>query len=255
MKKKILIIGSNSEYAKNLIKDLNNQGYLLFCIDKRLPKFKEKNSQYLKLDLKNINNSLKKIKILQKKERYFDGIVNYIRFRTLRKKNIESENLKSWDDSLRVNLTSIFFILREIIKNNISQNKSCNIVNISSISSKFVSNEPPSYQISKSALNQMTKIFAASYGKKGIFINSILPGCIIKESNKKKFFLKKNTNYRKLIDKTHNTNAYGTIEDINSMVKYLLFKKNNFLNGQEINIDGGVSLNDQFINALNNFNG
>lgn len=253
MIKKILIIGSGSEYAENLIKDLDNPNNLLFCIDKKIPSVKKKNLQYFKIDLKDIKSTLKKIKFIQKKENYFDGVINYTRFRTSKKKNMQNEDIKSWENSIKVNLTSIFFILREIINKNILKNKNCNIINISSISSKLVSNESPSYQISKSAMNQMTKIFAANFGKKGIFINSILPGCIIKNTDKKKFFLKKNKDYRKIIDKTHNTNVYGSIEDVNSMVKYLLFKKNNFLNGQEIIIDGGVSLNDQFINALNNF--
>tara|TARA_B110000977_G_C10595650_1_gene306157 strand:+ start:73 stop:375 length:303 start_codon:yes stop_codon:yes gene_type:complete len=99
----------------------------------------------------------------------------------------------------------------------------------------------------------MTRYFASQAGKKGIFINSVLPGLIIKDEHKKKYLSKKNAKYRNIVKKTHLTNRFGTIDDVNKVVNFLLFENNDFINGQSIVVDGGVSIEDQFATAHREF--
>jgi NAD(P)-dependent dehydrogenase (short-subunit alcohol dehydrogenase family) len=99
----------------------------------------------------------------------------------------------------------------------------------------------------------MTRYFASQAGKKGIFVNSVLPGLIIKDEHKKKYLSKKNIKYRNIVKKTHLTNRFGTIEDVNKVVNFLLFGNNDFINGQSIVVDGGISIEDQFATAHREF--
>ena len=71
--------------------------------------------------------------------------------------------------------------------------------------------------------------------------------------HKKKFLSKKNFKYRNIVKKTHLSSEFGTIDDVNKIVSFLLFEKNNFINGQSIVVDGGVSIEDQFATAYREF--
>ena len=59
--------------------------------------------------------------------------------------------------------------------------------------------------------------------------------------------------YRNIVKKTHLSSEFGTIDDVNKIVSFLLFEKNNFINGQSIVVDGGVSIEDQFATAYREF--
>lgn len=249
----ILITGANSSFAKNFYKNYKHKNLKFIFLDKSIAKkLKDKTDEFYKIDLsdtKKIDLVLKKV---FKKNKTIDYVVTYAGFRN-KKKKIEHENLKNWNKTFSINLTSNFFLIKSIINNNLKQNKGCRIVNISSISSLLISNESPSYQISKSALNHMVKYLASQFGKKDVFINSVLPGLIIRSEHVQKYLSKKNQNYRNLVNKTHLTNKFGTIDDVNKVVKFLLFENVNFINGQSILVDGGVSIEDQFATAHREF--
>tara|TARA_B100000780_G_C21124913_1_gene456144 strand:+ start:99 stop:863 length:765 start_codon:yes stop_codon:yes gene_type:complete len=250
----ILITGGNSSFAKKLYSSLKEKKIKFIFADKTKPKLEKINNNidFFKIDLENSKNVESVTKKILKKYNKIDYLVTYASFRS-NKKDIEDENLKNWNKTFSINLTSNFFLIKSLILNSIKKKHKCRIVNISSISSLLISNESPSYQISKSAINHMTRYFASQSGKKGIFINTILPGLIIKDEHKKKFFSNKNSKYRNIVKKTHLTNNFGTIDDVNKMIKFLLFENNNFINGQSIVIDGGVSIEDQFATAHREF--
>tara|TARA_B100000767_G_C19777049_1_gene543229 strand:+ start:6925 stop:7686 length:762 start_codon:yes stop_codon:yes gene_type:complete len=249
----ILITGANSTFAKKFYNSIKEKKIKFIFLDKIKPKLSEVNNiDYFKINLENSKSIKSTIDRILKKYKKINYLVTYASLRS-NKKNMEDENLDNWNKTFAVNLTSNFFLIKNIILNNIKKKEKCRIVNISSISSLLISNESPSYQISKSAINHMTRYFASQAGKKGIFINSVLPGLIIKDEHKKKYLSKKNAKYRNIVKKTHLTNRFGTIDDVNKVVNFLLFENNDFINGQSIVVDGGVSIEDQFATAHREF--
>ena len=249
----ILITGASSTFAKKLYNSIKEKKIKFIFLDKIKPKLSGVNKiDFFKTNLENSKSIKSTIDKILKKYKKINYVVTYASFRS-KKKNIEDENLDNWNKTFAINLTSNFFLIKNIILNNIKKKEKCRIVNISSISSLLISNESPSYQISKSAINHMTRYFASQAGKKGIFINSVLPGLIIKDEHKKKYLSKKNAKYRNIVKKTHLTNRFGTIDDVNKVVNFLLFENNDFINGQSIVVDGGVSIEDQFATAHREF--
>lgn len=249
----ILITGANSPFAKKFYENIKEKKLNIILLDKTKPKLlNAKNIDFFKVDLQNSKSIEVKIKKILTKYKKISYVLTYASHRS-NKKDLKNENLNNWNKTFAINLTSNFFLIKKIIQNSIQKKFKCRIVNISSISSILISNESPSYQISKSALNHMTRYFASKSGRKGIFINSVLPGLIIKDEHKKKYLSKKNFKYRNIVKKTHLTNEYGTIEDVNKIVSFLLFQNNNFINGQSIVVDGGVSIEDQFSTAHREF--
>ncbi len=249
----ILITGANSSFAKNFCESIKEKKIKIILLDKTKPKsFNAKNIDFFKVDLQNSRNIEVKIKKILNKYKKISYVLTYASHRS-NKKDLKNENLNNWNKTFAINLTSNFFLIKRVIQHSIQKKNKCRIVNISSISSLLISNESPSYQISKAALNHMTRYFASMSGKKGIFINSVLPGLIIKDEHKKKYLSKKNLKYRNIVKKTHLTSEFGTIQDVNKTVSFLLFQNNNFINGQSIVVDGGISIEDQFATAHREF--
>lgn len=250
----ILITGGNSSFAEQFSNSLYSKDLNFIYIDLVKPKYLKnlEKAEFFKIDLTKTESLEKLIKKIINKYKKIDYVVTYASFRS-KKINLRNENLNSWNKTISTNLTSNFFLLKNIILDCIKNKNECRIVNVSSISSLLISNESPSYQITKASINHMTRYLATYAGKYKIFVNSILPGMIIKDEFKEKFNSKKNFNYRKIIKKTHAVKDFGSVEDVNKMIKFLLFENNNFINGQCFIIDGGVSIQDQFATAVREF--
>ena len=155
------------------------------------------------------------------------------------RKNIKTESLENWNLTMNVNLVGSFFFIRELINENIKKKLNCNIINISSIASKFTTRESPSYHISKAGINVMTKLFANEYGKKGIIINTVSPAFILQKRYQNLFYKKNNFKFKNIINFLNKTSKIGSTNDLFELCSFLLSEKNKFINGQDIMLDGG----------------
>ena len=91
------------------------------------------------------------------------------------------------------------------------------------------------YGASKAGLIQMTKYFATILAKNNIVVNSISPGGIKNNKTQTKKFIK---NYSKNVPRKRM--AY--LEDILEIIIFLIEMKEKYLTGQNIIVDGGLSL-------------
>ena len=86
----------------------------------------------------------------------------------------------------------------------------------------------------------MARYYAVSLGPKGIRVNSISPGTILKGKSTN-FFL----NDQQLHDAYRNIiplGRMGTASEVSEVIAFLLSPKASFLTGQDIIVDGGVSV-------------
>ena len=162
------------------------------------------------------------------------------------KNNIFQEDLSSWDSAMNVMLKAPFFLSQLVLK--IMQKKNSGvIINIASISGRFVSLESPSYQIAKAGLIHMTRYFAKNAGNYGIRCNAIAPGFIVKDEHINMFLSQANKKYKKSCEKYHPMRNFGKSEDISKAVMFLCSNDANFINGETLYIDGGLTIQDPFI--------
>jgi len=89
-------------------------------------------------------------------------------------------NLQDWRDCMAVNLDSTFFACQSAIRL-MRQNRSGNIINLSSINVLIGPKQMPGYVAAKAALNGLSKSLANQYGEYGIRVNTILPGWVATE--------------------------------------------------------------------------
>lgn len=106
------------------------------------------------------------------------------------------------------------------------------IINISS--TRYLMSEPGSegYAASKGGIYALTHALAISLSPYHITVNSISPGWI------------QTHNYDSLTDKDHHQHPSGRVgkpEDIARTCLFLCEDKNDFINGENITVDGGMT--------------
>ena len=95
----------------------------------------------------------------------------------------------------------------------------------------------------KAALNFYLKSLSHYLSFLGVKINVISPGNIFFDGSVWDKKMKKNKKATKdLIRKTVPLNKFGTVNDITSMVSYLVSKKSEFITGANFVIDGGQTI-------------
>lgn len=115
------------------------------------------------------------------------------------------------------------------------------IVAVGSGASRFVLEEQPvGYHAAKAALLQMIRFYAVSLGPQGVRANVISPDTVIKEESRKIY--QDNEALTSLYKHITPLGRLGTSEDIAAAVVFLCSTEAGFITGQDLVIDGGVSL-------------
>jgi len=136
---------------------------------------------------------------------------------------------EEWEDVVFTNLRSVFIGSREAAKR---MTQGGRIINMAS--TRAIMSEPNSeaYASSKGGIVALTHALAASLQEKEITVNCISPGWIQTED------------YQELREKDHLqhwSNRVGKPEDIAKACLYLADQENDFINGQNLIIDGGMT--------------
>ena len=234
----VLITGAGKGIGYILTKKLIEKKYFVYA----LIKSKSDNQKFKKNDnLKIFNGDVNNLTVIKKIFSYAKknkSIISYlINNAGIRHReeflNIKKKSLKS---VFQTNFFSIFQIMQVFSKNLIEKKLPGSIINISSIVGQIGFSELSAYASSKAALIALTKSFAAEMINSKIRINCVSPG-FTETSNFKKFKKKK-----KLYNWTINripAGRWGQPDEVTNLIKFLLSKNSEYINGENINIDGG----------------
>jgi len=135
-----------------------------------------------------------------------------------------------------VNFFSIFRILQLISKFWVKNNIEGNVVNITSIVGQIGFKQLSAYASSKGALVSLTKSFALEFSDFGIRANSLSPG--FTKTSFYDEFKKNKTLYNWTLSRIPQK-RWGSSHEISEMVSFLLSDRCKYINGENINIDGG----------------
>lgn len=141
---------------------------------------------------------------------------------------------EEFDKHFSINVKSVFLMMKKASET-LEQNG--RIINISSSTSRLMMPGYAVYSATKSAVEQMTRVFAKEIGSKGITVNSVLPGPI-----KTELFL--NGKSDELINRIASLSAFnriGEVEDIIPIILFLSGQDSHWITGQNIGINGGMA--------------
>ena len=138
---------------------------------------------------------------------------------------------EDWDKIVKVNLYSVFCTTQEVIKYMLNKKDGC-IINISSIYGISGGSCAVAYSATKAGIDGMTKSLAKELGPSNIRVNSIAPGYINTDMNKR--YSKEEIEQ---IKEETPLVKIGKPEDIAKCIEWLV--DDNFTTGQVISINGG----------------
>ncbi len=145
---------------------------------------------------------------------------------------------KAWDQVMEVNLKGYFLLSQAVAKIMVNQ-KGGTIINISSRNALSPTVGLGAYAISKAGVAMLTKVMAKELGKYGIRVNALAPGLIQTRFSEA---LWADDERRKRAEENTPLGRLGQPEDMAGAVVFLASEASNYLTGQVLLIDGGVSI-------------
>jgi 3-oxoacyl-[acyl-carrier protein] reductase len=144
---------------------------------------------------------------------------------------------EDWEDVIDTNLGGVFNLTHAAIIGFMKQ-KSGNIVNITSVSGIIGLERQTNYSASKAGIIGFTKSLAREVAKYNIRVNAVAPGFIETDmvSNLKE-------PYKNELLKRIPLGRFGNAEEVAAAVEFLISDSAEFITGQTIIIDGGLSIN------------
>ncbi|WP_367676325.1 3-oxoacyl-ACP reductase FabG [Buchnera aphidicola] len=229
-----LVTGATRGIGKSIAQNLTKSNFFVIGTStnkegvKQISNYLQNNGCGLILQLEKIQS----IDNIFKKFKNIDVLINNAGI--ICDKLITNMNIEDWNKVIDINLKSVFYLSKNVIKH-MSKNNYGRIINISSISG-FTGNVGQSnYSASKAGIVGFTKSIALEVALKGITVNNISPGLI--NTN----LTKKLTNKQKIkfISKIP-MKRFGNVQEVADLILFLVSKKSSYITGQTIHINGGM---------------
>ncbi|MFA5858514.1 MAG: SDR family oxidoreductase [Elusimicrobiota bacterium] len=245
-----IVTGGAGIYGRSIVEGLCEAGAGIIIASRDIEKSKKFAKEYKKkkykiypyqLDL-SVNNSILNFTAeIAKDFKKLDFLVNNSVLRSMWRLD---DDIAKWEQSMAVNATGTFSLTREVANLMIRRKVKGSILNIASIQgivgpdlslyegTPMEGILPPDYFFHKAGLVNLTKYFAAQYGKYGIRVNSIAPGGFF--NNQDKTFV---TRYCK---RTF-LNRMADINDIKGAIVFLVSDASGYVTGTNLMVDGGYT--------------
>jgi gluconate 5-dehydrogenase len=144
---------------------------------------------------------------------------------------------ETWRELMTVNLDSVFYVGQAVARKMIPRGRG-KIINICSVQSELGRPSIAPYTASKGAVKMLTKGMAIDWGKHGLQVNGIGPGYFKTELNQA---LVEDQAFSDWLIARTPSRRWGELEDLIGAGVFLASDASNFINGQIIYVDGGVT--------------
>ncbi len=230
----ILVVGGTHGAGRELVKLISQGGGKSSVVGRRVPRDDDaalSGASFFQADITDTSSVESMVEDAVAQNGVFNGIAFFQRFR-----GTEDD----WVGEIAVSLTATKSIIDAAVPY-FAEDGSQSIVAISSIAGQFVASEQPvSYHIGKSGIEQIVRYYAVSLGGRGIRVNCVRPGSMLKEESREFYY--KNKPLMELYEKLTPMGRMGTSEELAKVVRFLLSDDASFVTGQTITMDGGTSL-------------
>lgn len=173
--------------------------------------------------------------ILSSENRKIDILVNNAGVSQI--KRFGAINTKEFDDFFSINVKAPLFLMRDCYA---VMNNNGRVINISSTTVTRPYEKMVIYGASKAAFDNISKSVIKDFGKKDITVNSIAPGFIPTDMNNLDV---SNPMLNQFILKNSAIKKIGSAVDVAKLVMFLVSDDASWINGQNIEISGGVIYN------------
>ncbi|MCX5044198.1 SDR family oxidoreductase [Aldersonia sp. NBC_00410] len=145
--------------------------------------------------------------------------------------------LDVWDRIVEVNLRGHMLVTRHSVPRLLERGGGA-IVYTSSIAAHAGEPARPAYAVTKAGINALARHVASRWGKEGIRANAITPGPILTDAMRNEY---PERMLAGMLKQTRSTRL-GDATDVAAMVAFLVSDDGAWINGQTVNVDGGIVL-------------
>ena len=237
-KKIAFITGSSRGLGYEIAKELLKENFLVILNSNNLKSLKKssnfsKDFHYVCGDITTNKGTQKIFKQIESRYKKLDLLICNYGNSEFKKNHLDLEH------AINMNLFTTHNSIQSSIK--LLKNNYSKIICISSICGiEHIEGAPFGYSIAKSALNTMVKLYSNLFAEKGISVNAITPGNIDFDGSLWRKKIEKNRlKTKKYIKKNVPINKFGSIDDIFSLIKAIIYNKSQFLTGSILISDGG----------------
>ncbi|OGT38002.1 MAG: hypothetical protein A3F11_03260 [Gammaproteobacteria bacterium RIFCSPHIGHO2_12_FULL_37_14] len=235
--KRTIIIGGTKGLGRVVVRNLSDEGHRLFVLARNGPKECDKDIKdtlYFKANLMDESSFLQELSNIIDMLGKIHNLIFLQRFRG------EED---CWSGDLEVGLNATRKIINHLKdKFDTDPNVTSSIVMVSSVAGNFANNtQPLSYSIAKAGINHMVKYYAAELGSYGIRVNGVSPIGFMKEESRK-YYMEDNKKMNELYQQIIPLRRMCTSEDVANVISFLCSDKASFISGQNIVVDGGLSV-------------
>jgi NAD(P)-dependent dehydrogenase (short-subunit alcohol dehydrogenase family) len=142
-----------------------------------------------------------------------------------------------FDEIVNVHFKGVFFLTQKLLP---LINDGGRIVNISSGLARFALPGSSAYGATKGAVEVLTRYLAKELGPRGITVNVVAPGAI--QTDFSGGMVRDNPEINKRVAEMTALGRAGVPDDIGPMIAALLSDENRWVNGQRIEVSGGMAL-------------
>lgn len=147
--------------------------------------------------------------------------------------------LEDWNAVLSVNLTGCF-LCAQAFGAEMRRQRSGAIVNMASIASTFPTPYSGAYSVTKSGVAMLSRQLAVEWGPDGVRSNAVCPGMILTELSRSMY---DRPGVEEARSATIPARRIGQPDDVAEAVLFLASDRSAYINGAEIEVDGGFPRN------------
>ncbi|MCG3203774.1 MAG: NAD-dependent glycerol dehydrogenase [Elusimicrobia bacterium] len=231
----ILLVGATSGMGKSMAEELfKNQKCRVSILGRKIPSGhinRPNNIHYYPVDLSDISSIRNIFPLLFKDQGEVDGCVFFQRYR---------DGREPWKGEIDVSLTATKEII-ENIKPFFNKKSGGSIVMVGSMADQLVVTDCSiGYHLAKAGLRQMARYYAVMLAPLKIRVNCVTPGMVLKKEAEKFYF--KNKKLLKAFSAFTPLGKMVSPFEVVDAISFFLSPKSSFITGQNLVVDGGLSL-------------
>jgi len=216
------------------VENLNKTKQL--CLDASNGSLKDEHVLIVVGDVANTNNCESIVSKTVQHFQQLDILVNSAGI--ISKGTTENTSLADYDRMMNVNTRSVFYLTQLAIPH--LKKTQGNIVNVSSVCGLRAFPGVIAYNMSKAAVDQLTRCSALELAPDKVRVNAVNPGVIVTDLHLRSGF--GDEEYKKFLEHSKLTHALGrpgTIEEVAKSIAFLASSDSSFITGETLSVDGG----------------
>lgn len=154
-----------------------------------------------------------------------------------RRRALEDFDHEDWRELMATNVDGVFYVGQAVARHMISRGRG-KIINIGSVQSELARATIAPYTASKGAVRNLTRGMCADWAKFGLQINAIGPGYFQTPLNR---MLADDPAFDAWLRQRTPAGRWGQMEDLQGAAVFLASAASDFVNGQTLYVDGGVT--------------